>query len=143
MQDPSTLAATVASLLSPALPYLLKIADQSLGEASKHLGADSWDLSKKVWQKITNRSQTQAGEESSNPRFVNAAEKLSDSPTDEDAKYSFRFELEKIFEKDQELGSEIEVILTKTSSYTRKGGFYISGSTFSNMGTMIGGDQVN
>lgn len=145
MQDPSTLATAVASLLSPSLPYLLKIADQSLGEASKRLGADSWDLSKRIWQKITNRSQIRSGGESSKPRFVDAAEKSLNSPSDEDKKDLFRFELEKLFENDRELGSEVEVILTKKSSHIhiQQGGFNISNSEFINLGTMIARDQIN
>lgn len=148
MLDAAALAKVVTSFLAPAVPYLLKAGDQAWGEASKKLGADVWDWSKAIWTKLIDRLKAKPGGEESAAELVKTATDLSNNPSDEDAQAAFRFQLKKILTDDPELRSEVAKVLDDAKSSSaqtniRIGGVDISGgSTLTNLGNIVGGNQT-
>jgi len=148
MLDAAALAKVITSVLAPAVPYLVKAGDQAWGEASKKLGADVWDWSKAIWMKLLDRIKAKPGGEEKAAELVKTATNLSVNPSDEDAQAAFRFQLKKLLTDDPELRSELAKILddakqSSAQANIRIGGVDISGgSTVTNLGNIVGGNQT-
>jgi hypothetical protein len=147
MLDTVALAKIITSLLSPAIPYLIKGGDQAWGEASKKIGADTWELTKTIWMKFASSKSKPNGEEKT-IEVIKAATEVANNPSDEDAQAALRFQIKKLLTEDPELSLEIYKVLNEakaSSSQTsiRIGGVDISGgATVTNSGNIVGGNQT-
>jgi hypothetical protein len=147
MLDTVALAKIITSLLSPAIPYLIKGGDQAWGEASKKIGADTWELTKTIWMKFASSKSKPNGEEKT-IEVIKAATEVANNPSDEDAQAALRFQIKKLLTEDPELSLEIYKVLNEakaSSSQTsiRIGGVDISGgANVTNSGNIVGGNQT-
>ena len=82
--DIQTIAATVTSFLTPALPYLVKAGEKGSEIIGEKLGAGVWETAKAIWQKL-----------SPNPLVQSAAQEVADAPDDPDAQEILRLRLKK------------------------------------------------
>ena len=147
MLNSDSLAKIVTSLLTPAVPYMLKGWDQAWGEASKKMGADAWVLSKAIWIKLIDSLISKSDGEQSKAYLLKTVTDLSNNPSDEDAQAAFRFQLKKILKGDPELCSEVAKVIDDakvsfTQTNWQSGGVNISGSTLKNVGNIVGGNQA-
>uniref|UniRef100_UPI0040564F83 hypothetical protein n=1 Tax=Candidatus Electronema sp. TaxID=2698783 RepID=UPI0040564F83 len=133
------LAEMVVSSLVPALPYLLSGGEQILGGVLEKIGADGLGLAKAVWTKIFSRSSERA------EGVKRAAADVVQYPFKEGAKNNLLFQIETLFQEDQELALEIARLYgVKAEKIVRIGGVHIENSTFINTtGTVVGGNQIN
>lgn len=102
--DPAFLAQSVTSVLSIALPYLLKMADKAAEEIAKHLGGEAWDKVKALWSKIRPKLESQ-------PAALDAAKDVAEAPDNELAVNSLKWQLQKLFKEDEAFASEIAILL--------------------------------
>jgi hypothetical protein len=147
MLEAAALAKVVTSVITPAAPYLLKAGDQVWAEASKKMGVEVWEGAKALWTRLLDRLKAKPGNEEKAIELVKTATDLSNNPSDEDAQAAFRFQLKKILTLDPELCSEIAQLLNhaqpSAQANTRVGGVDISsGSTLTNLGNIVGGNQT-
>jgi hypothetical protein len=148
MLDATALAKMVTSFLVPAIPYLLKGGEQAWGEASKKLGADTWESAKTIWAKLTSSLKLKPNGQEVAQEIVKAATNMSNNISDEDAQAALRFQLKKLLTDDPELSLEIAGILDEAKASSAQaniliGGIDISGgSSVTNLGNIIGGNQT-
>lgn len=148
MLNAAALAKMATSLLTPAIPYLLKGGKEAWGEASKKMGSDTWDWAKTVWMKLLSHSKSRPTGEEMTSEIEKAATEVADNPTDEDAQAALRFQIKKLLTDNSELSLEISKIFeaikaSSTQTNIRIGGIDISrGSAVSNSGNMVGGNQT-
>ena len=148
MVDAAALAKTITLLLSPTIPYLLKGGEQAIGEASKKIGSDAWELAKSIWTKLTSRPKSNKKAEEVTTEIVKAAIEVANNPSDEDAQVSLRFQIKKLLADDPELSRAIAKAIEDSKSSSvhtniRVGGVDISsGATVNNLGNIVGGNQT-
>ena len=97
--DPITLAAAAATILSPFIKKAGEAAAEKLGEKLP-------DTVGKIWGAITKKSSS----------ATEAASDLAKNPDDADNEVVFKKQLQKAFEKDQELASMVAELLEKAKS---------------------------
>lgn len=96
--------AALGALLAPALPYLLKSADQVATQATDALGGVTWEFAQRVWAKVGGRlSERPAGRE--------ALEDVAAAPDDEGARFVLDRQLGKLLAADAELAAELEAVM--------------------------------
>lgn len=103
----------LTKLLTPFLPYLLKLGDKAAEETAKKLGVDAWEKAKVIWTKL--RPQVQV-----KPAAQEAVEDVVKSPEDEDAQAALRQQLKKLLKEDSTLESGINHLL-KEAEQTESG----------------------
>jgi hypothetical protein len=94
--DISTLAATVTSALTPALPYLMKAGEKGSEVIGEKLGASVWETASAIWQRL-----------SSNPLVQSAAKEVAAAPDDQDAQAGLRYQLKKLLAADDSLAAAL------------------------------------
>ena len=94
--DISTLAASVTSMLVPALPYLVKAGEQGSEVIGEKLGAGVWEAAKAIWQRL-----------GSHPLVEPVARDIAAAPDDEDAQAALRHQLRKIMAADEGLAAAL------------------------------------
>ena len=145
MLDITVLASALTSLLSPALPYLVKFGEQAGTEASKKISLDAWEQAKTLWNELRPRFEKK-------PAAQEAANDVADDPSSEDAQAALRLQLKKLLVEDSDFALELAKILeSKTaapgavidSSVNIQGGgvAFGSGSMVNNSGTISGRDM--
>ncbi|HEX3145448.1 MAG TPA: hypothetical protein VHQ64_15855, partial [Pyrinomonadaceae bacterium] len=107
--DLTALTHTIATTLAPALPYLLKGATKAGEEASKKIGADTWEWTRKLWSRL--RTKVEA-----NPAALQAAHEVSLTPDDADLQAALRVQLKKLLKEDQALAGEAEQWFEKATA---------------------------
>jgi hypothetical protein len=148
MLDATALAKMVTSFLAPAIPYLLKGGEQAWGEASKKLGADTWEWAKTIWAKLISNLKLKPNGQEVTQEIVKAATDMSNNPSDEDAQAALRFKLKKLLTDEPELSLEIAKILEEAKASSaqtnvRIGGVNISDrASVTNLGNIVGGNQT-
>ena len=146
MLDIIALAKIVTSLLTPALPYLLKGSDSAWGEASKKIGADTWEWTKSIWFKLVSNPKANPNRGELATEVVKAATEVANDPSDEDAQAALRLQIKKLLTGDPELGLEITKVINEAKESSsemsiRIGGVDISGNV-TNYGDIIGRDKT-
>lgn len=121
--------ALLMSLLSPCLPFLIKLGDKAAESAGSKIGPDVWDMSKKIWDKL-------------HPKLVAkedakiAAEQLAAKPESEARKAVFQEELEALLKENPDLTAAIAQIMQESAPATT--GVQINQTVTNNEGQMIG-----
>lgn len=121
--------ALLMSLLSPCLPFLIKLGDKAAESAGSKIGPDVWEMSKKIWDKL-------------HPKLVAkedakiAAEQLAAKPESEARKAVFQEELEALLKENPDLTAAIAQIMQESTSATT--GVQINQTVTNNEGQVIG-----
>ncbi len=96
--------AAVGALLAPALPYLLKSADQVATRAAEALGAVTWDFAQRVWAKV-------GGRLSERPAGRLAIDEIAKSPANEGLRVLLDHELGQLLTADAALAAEVDALM--------------------------------
>ena len=102
---------TLTALLSPCLPFLMKLGQKAAESASGKIGEDTWNTAKKIWDKL--QPQIEAKEDAKI-----AAEQLAAKPESEPRKAVFQEELETLLKENPDLADEIAQILQEKPETT-------------------------
>ena len=94
--DITTIAATVTSFLTPALPYLMKAGEKGSEIIEEKLGTSVWETANAIWQRL-----------SSNPLVQSAAQEVAAAPDDQDAQAGLRYQLKKLLAADDSLAAAL------------------------------------
>jgi hypothetical protein len=114
MTDITVLTKEVTELITPAIPYLLQGGEKAFEEASKRIGGETWELTKKIWMKLVSPYYSkEKGETMSieSTDIVKAATDVFNDSSDEDARATLRFQINKFLKKHPELSINLEEIL--------------------------------
>jgi hypothetical protein len=103
--------APLASLLAPALPYLLNIGNAAASEAGKAIGAEAWTRASCAWRKLQPAV-------SQRPAAREAAEDLAHNTNDPDALAAFRQQLRKVLSDEPQLIEELKPLLESNQTTT-------------------------
>jgi translation elongation factor EF-G len=110
----------LTQLLSPFLPYLVKLGDKAAEEAAKKVGGDSWEKAKAIWSKLHPKVEAK-------PAAQEAVADVASTPENEDALGALRQQLKKLIAEDPTLESEIAQLLAQTKPSENAGNINISG----------------
>ena len=106
--DLGLIAEALASLLAPALPYLMKAgqkaAESAAGELGKQTAEGASEKAKEVWGKLR-------GKVEAKPAAAEAAEDVAASPGDQEARVVLKRQIEKILQADEGLAGELVKLL--------------------------------
>ena len=102
---------TLMALLSPCLPFLMKLGQKAAESASGKIGEDSWNRAKKIWDKL--HPKVEAKEDA---RI--ATEQLAAKPDSEARKAVFQEELETLLKENPDLADAIAQILQEKPEAT-------------------------
>ena len=94
------IAQTIVTLLSPALPYLLKAGES----AASKIGEDAWEKATTLWGKL-------AAKIKAKPSAQEAVDDVAKTPADEDAQAALRVQLKKLLSEDAGLAKELEQLI--------------------------------
>jgi transketolase len=100
---------TLMALLSPCLPFLMKLGQKAAESASGKIGEDSWNTAKKIWDKL--HPTIEAKEDAKI-----AAQQLAAKPDSEPRKAVFQEELETLLKENPDLADAIAKIMQEDSS---------------------------
>lgn len=98
--DIAQLVYSLATFLTPFLPYLLKAGEQVAEEAGKKFGAAAWDNAKTLWSKLRARVEAK-------PAAKETVRDVAQDPSNEDAQAALRFQLRKLLADDETLAGEL------------------------------------
>ncbi|MGD1804143.1 hypothetical protein ACP6PL_01695 [Dapis sp. BLCC M126] len=101
-------------LLSPCLPFLLKLGEKSAEGAANKIGEDTWNKAKKIWEKL--QPQVEAKEDAKI-----AAQQLVAKPESKARKAVFQEELETLLQENPSLAEAIAQILEEGSPKKESG----------------------
>jgi type II secretory pathway component PulF len=99
---------TLTALLTPCLPFLMKLGQKAAESASGKIGEDSWNTAKKIWDKL--HPKLEAKEDAKI-----AAQQLAAKPDSEARKAVFQEELETLLEENPDLVEAIAKIRQEDS----------------------------
>jgi len=119
----------LTGLLTPFLPFLIKLGEKSAETAGSKIGEDAWNKAKKIWDKL--HPKVEAKEDAKI-----AAEQLAAKPDSEARKALFREELETLLKENPDLAEAIAKIMDEGSPTAS--GTQITQTVENNEGLMIG-----
>lgn len=102
-------AAAITTQLKPALPTLLGFVTGGIATgALQRAGEGLYTSTGEMWARLRGKR----------PQLDEAAEELAQNPDDADAEASFRYQLRKLLEENQELAEELQRLLPAQPSST-------------------------
>lgn len=104
MDAVAPLAGQVVQILTPFLPYLLKVGEGLGTRAAQQMEDTGWDLASKLWGKLGTQVEAR-------PSAKEAAADLAAQPTDEDAQAVLRVQIKKLLADAPHLQQELEALL--------------------------------
>jgi hypothetical protein len=107
--DIVALTQSVAPLLIPLMPYLLKMGEKAAEEAGEKIGGATWEWGKGLWSKL--RAKVEA-----KPAAIEAAQEVAKNPDDVDAQAALRLQLRKLLEGDATLAEEVYELVEKAQA---------------------------
>lgn len=107
--DIAALTQSVAPLLIPLMPYLLKMGEKAAEEAGEKIGGATWEWGKGLWSKL--RAKVEA-----KPAAIEAAQEVAKNPDDVDAQAALRLQLRKLLEGDATLAEEVYQLVEKAQA---------------------------
>lgn len=119
----------LTALLSPCLPFLIKLGEKSAETAGSKIGEDAWNRAKKVWEKL--HPKVEAKEDAKV-----AAEQLAAKPDSEARKAVFQEELEILLKENPDLLETLAQIMDEGSPTAS--GTQITQTVENNEGLIIG-----
>ena len=96
--------AVLTAILSPFLPYLLKLGDKAAEKAAEQFGENTWNWAKKLWNKLKPKV-------TAKPTLKEAIEDVAAHPQDEDYQASLRVQLKKLLSQEPQLAREIALLM--------------------------------
>jgi len=125
--DPNipALAATVATTLAPAIPYLVKGGEAAISEVSKKTVSALWDLFKPKAAK--------------SPALADAITDVATSPEDPDSLAVLRVQIRKALDSDPELVSHVSPLIENAPTTTSQ---TVLGNQNITTGRDIGGNTI-
>lgn len=103
--DIATLAAGLAGLLGPVIPYLVKGAEQLSGALGTKLGETGWEKAKVIWDRLRGR----LGKDT-------AVQEAAESPEDPDAQAALRVAIRRVLKEDPELARQLASLLEQAKA---------------------------
>ena len=98
--DITLISKMVIDILSPALPFLLKVGENVTSDAAKKIGSDSWRRASEIWNQLSTNH-------SSGEKFKEACKDYLEDVKDPDAEAALRLSIKKILNEDRELLSHL------------------------------------
>jgi hypothetical protein len=131
----SDLSALLTQILSPAMPYLLGMAEEAGGEFSRRAGGAMLDRAEALWTKLR-------GPVEAKRAAREAALDLAADPDRRDARQVLTWQLEQLLEAQPHLADELQVLLTQLGVIQRTQiDFLITGGNISVAGDMFSGGK--
>jgi uncharacterized protein YlxW (UPF0749 family) len=133
------LAGQAATVLGPALPYLVGAGQKVAEGAAKKLEAESWGMAQALWAKLQPKVEAR-------PVAQEAVKDAAANPTDPDVQAALRVQLRKLLQDDRELASEVDQLLkthqtnVSTSTATTSGERSVAVGRDVTGGTIVTGD---
>lgn len=106
--DIPALAEELVRVLSPALPFLLKVGEKAAEEIGKRLGSGMLDRAREIWDRLRGH-----------PDVEKAAHDLASMPDDPDAQAALRLQLRKLLQDDPALAQELAQLREKAAAEVR------------------------
>lgn len=100
--------AALTALLSPYLPFLMKLGEKAAESASSKIGTDAWETAKKIWEKLHPKLEAKDDARA-------AAEQVAAKPESGDRKAVFQEELETLLKDNPDLAKAIAQIMAESS----------------------------
>jgi hypothetical protein len=128
----------LTALLSPCLPFLMKLGGKAAESASSKIGTDTWETAKKIWEKLHPKLETK------NDARV-AAEQVAAKPESEARKAVFQEELESLLKENPDLAKAIAQIMAESSpsgTYGLQINQMVTGNENQAIGQVTGGKVV-
>jgi hypothetical protein len=140
MDAVAPLAGQIVQVLTPFLPYLLKVGEGLGTRAAQQMEDKGWDLATKLWGRLGARVDAR-------PAAKEAAADLAAEPADEDARGALRVQLRKLLADEPLLQKELEALLKEaqgsgsTTTVTASGDRSVAVGRDVHGSTIITGDQ--
>ena len=111
--DPNiaALAATAATALAPALPYLMKAGEAATSEQGQKTLGVLWEKASAVWNLIKPKADA-------SPALAEALQDVERNPTDADSLAVLRVQIRKLLEADPELVTRVRPLVESNSTST-------------------------
>jgi len=127
----ATLVTAVASILTPALPYLLmKVTEKGAEKVGEKIGEATWDLAQKIWEKLSPKVRSKS--------MKDVLKDVATDPDDTLTQSAFEYNLRKILSENISLAKELEGIVTNAPANILSQGKNITNV----VGTVIDGQIV-
>jgi len=140
MDAVAPLAGQIVQILTPFLPYLIKVGEGLGTEAAHQMQDKGWDLASRVWGRL-------GAQVDARPSAKEAAADLATQPTDEDARAALRVQIRKLLTDEPGLQHELEALLKEaqgsgaTTTVTASGERSVAIGRDVQGSTIITGDQ--
>ena len=130
------LAAALAALLAPALPFLTRAGEHVLDEATTKMGSEAWEHAQRLWQRLRDAVAARPGAQ-------DAADDVAKHPTDPDAEAGLRRQLLVILESDEELARDMKHLVGEAppSAVIAIGARSVAAKEMSGRNTIVTGDK--
>jgi hypothetical protein len=141
MDAVAPLAGQIVQILTPFLPYLLKVGEGLGTRAAQQMEDKGWDLASKLWGRLGAKLDDR-------PSAKEAAADLAAQPTDEDAQAALRVQIKKLLTDEPQLQHELEALLKEaqgsgsTTTVTASGDRSVAIGHDVRGSTIITGDQT-
>lgn len=109
--DTENLAQSIVAILTPLMPYLIKLGEKAVEETGKKIGGDTWEQAKALWGKL--RSKIEA-----KPAAQEATQDVTQTSGNENACAALRLQLKKLLSEDKTLAEEVSKLLEKSKTIT-------------------------
>ncbi|MGI9147019.1 MAG: hypothetical protein ACR2IK_10780 [Chloroflexota bacterium] len=134
------LAGQIVQILSPFLPYLVKVGEGLGTQAAERVGDKGWELATTLWSRLGTRLEAR-------PSAREAAADVAAQPADEDARAALRVQIRKLLADEPELQHELEAVLKEaqagsSTSVTASGDRSVAIGHDAQASTIITGDQA-
>jgi transketolase len=129
----------LTALLTPCLPFLMKMGEKATESVAGKIGTDTWETAKKVWEKLHPKL------EAKDDAKV-AAEQVAAKPESEARKAVFQEELETLLKEHPDLVQEIAQILSESKPEVLSGlqiNQTVRGDKNQVIGQVMGGTVTN
>ena len=134
------LAGQVVQILTPFLPYLIKVGEGVGTRVAQQMEDKGWDLASKLWGRL-------GAKVDARPSAREAAADLAAQPADEDAQAVLRVQIKKLLADEPDLQHELEALLKEaapsgsTTTVTASGERSVAIGRDVRGSTIITGDQ--
>jgi hypothetical protein len=124
------LVKAIATILTPALPYLLKMTQKGTEKVGEKIGEAAWNLASQVWEKLSPKIKTKA--------VKDVFKDVASNPNDPLAQSALEYNLRKILNENITLTRQLEKIVINAPAKFRSKGKNITNIS----GTIIDGQVI-
>lgn len=123
------LVKAVATILTPALPFLLKMTEKGTEKIGEKIGESAWNLATQIWEKLSPKVKSKAVKEVFND--------VASNPNDPLAQSALEYNLRKILSENISIARDLEYIVTHAPSNV-----FSQGKNITNISTVIDGQVI-